>query len=204
MWFKKETKQQQEFPWPGKQTALDGHTAVYMVEHMSSEAIMVHAQPEFAELTGPLINLSMDPGAIATGQVMVRHSKALRDIFVMADGCTLMGLRSAVVAGSLRDCQGTLSALSGKRSTCIIHLSPRAATRQATPMSGSHDDYYSAAACGLFQMFAATVQEAADFTLIAHRIAELAMTPGIVAQDFYHTSHSVQDTGTGSGAGLSG
>jgi len=45
---------------------------------------------------------------------------------------------------------------------------------------------------GLFQFFARDVQEAADFTLIAHRVAERALTPGVVAQDYYRTSHSVQ------------
>ena len=32
-------------------------------------------------------------------------------------------------------------------------------------------------------MFAANAQQAADLNIIAHRIAELALTPGAIAQD---------------------
>ncbi|NIP78834.1 MAG: hypothetical protein GWO00_17985, partial [Gemmatimonadetes bacterium] len=37
------------------------------------------------------------------------------------------------------------------------------------------------------------VQEAGDFALIAHRIAELSLTPGLNAQDGFLTSHVLED-----------
>ncbi len=43
--------------------------------------------------------------------------------------------------------------------------------------------YFAASNSGLFQLFAGTVQEEADLTLIAHRIAELSLVPGLVAVD---------------------
>ncbi|HTJ06365.1 MAG TPA: 2-oxoacid:acceptor oxidoreductase family protein, partial [Caldimonas sp.] len=45
---------------------------------------------------------------------------------------------------------------------------------------------------GFFQLFAKDVQQAADFNLIAHRIAELSLNPGICAQDGFLTSHVIE------------
>ncbi|MBT8060492.1 MAG: 2-oxoacid:acceptor oxidoreductase family protein, partial [Gammaproteobacteria bacterium] len=45
---------------------------------------------------------------------------------------------------------------------------------------------------GCFQLFAADVQEVADLNLIAHRIAELSLNPGVCAQDGFLTSHVIQ------------
>ena len=46
---------------------------------------------------------------------------------------------------------------------------------------------------GFFQLFGKNVQEIADLTLIAHRIPELSLNPGISAQDGFLTSHVIED-----------
>ena len=45
---------------------------------------------------------------------------------------------------------------------------------------------------GFFQFIAKNVQEMLDFTLIARRVAELALVPGVVAFDFEYTGKSIQ------------
>ncbi|MCB1708355.1 MAG: hypothetical protein KDI10_06435, partial [Halioglobus sp.] len=55
-----------------------------------------------------------------------------------------------------------------------------------------HDDYHCVDDTGFFQLFAANAQQAADLNIIAHRIAELALTPGIVAQDGFLTTHLIE------------
>src|SRR4030067_980652 len=55
-----------------------------------------------------------------------------------------------------------------------------------------HDDYPAVDDAGFFQLFAKNVQESADLTLCAHRIAELSLNPGLCAQDGFLTSHVIE------------
>ncbi len=45
---------------------------------------------------------------------------------------------------------------------------------------------------GFFQMFAKDAQSVADLNIIAHRSAELALTPGVIAQDGVLTTHLIE------------
>jgi pyruvate-ferredoxin/flavodoxin oxidoreductase len=47
---------------------------------------------------------------------------------------------------------------------------------------------------GFFQVFAKSVEEAGDFALLCHRIAELSLNPGLNAQDGFLTSHLIEST----------
>jgi len=192
MWLRKDKQTPKEYPHPGTRTALDGHTAAFVVEHLSGDAILIQNLPEFTGLTSPLANLELDPGVRQDHPWNIRITDQAAHALELANGYALTGMRSAVMVGSLGDCHASLAALAGTRLTSIIHLCARALTRHAGALGASHDEYHGAAASGLAQLFAADVQEVADFTLIAHRIAELTLTPAIVAQDLYHTSHSVQ------------
>jgi pyruvate/2-oxoacid:ferredoxin oxidoreductase alpha subunit/ferredoxin len=49
--------------------------------------------------------------------------------------------------------------------------------------ANGHAGFYALSGTGCFQMMAATVQQAVDFVLIAHRVAELSLIPGMVALD---------------------
>jgi len=70
----------------------------------------------------------------------------------------------------------------------VVNVAARAMTKQAKNSQAGHDDYHAVDDTGLFQMFAKDVQEAADLNLAAHRIAELSLNPGILAQDGCLTS----------------
>lgn len=77
----------------------------------------------------------------------------------------------------------SLTAAAGSRLTCVVDLAARALTRQARSIHASHDAYHAIDDTGLFQLFARDLQETADLNLIAHRIAERALNPGLVAHD---------------------
>ena len=80
----------------------------------------------------------------------------------------------------------------GKRLTYVLNVAARAITKQGLNVHAGHDDYHAVDDAGFFQLFAKDVQEAADLNLIAHRVAELALNPGIIAQDGFLTSHVIE------------
>ena len=86
----------------------------------------------------------------------------------------------------------SLYAAVGKRLTYVLNVAARAMTKHALNVHAGHDDYHAVDDTGFFQLFAKDVQEAADLNLIAHRIAELSLNPGICAQDGFLTSHVIE------------
>ena len=77
----------------------------------------------------------------------------------------------------------------GKMSTLIVEVSARALTKHALNVHCGHDDVYAMLDTGWIILFAKDAQQAADQALIIRRTAELALTPGINAQDGFLTSH---------------
>src|SRR5210317_1537399 len=65
-------------------------------------------------------------------------------------------------------------------------------TKQALNVHAGHDDYHAIDDTGFLQLFDKDVQEVADLNLIAHRIAELSLNPGVCAQDGFLTSHVIE------------
>lgn len=182
-----------EVKFPGYPHALDGHAAAYAVETMVSDAVVVQSAPDMAEITGPMRNLApagYDP--VSGKSPAVRHVDELRPLVAQTAGYAASGLRSGALVTGLAGVRDALYAAAGKRLTFVVNLTCRALRRQAGALHGGHEDYYAASGSGVFQLFAKNPQEAADFTLIAHRVAELSLTPGVCAQDFYQTSQSVQ------------
>jgi len=194
MWRGKSKNKKEEARFPGTPVALDGHAAVCAVETIASNAVLIQTGPELAEITGPLRNVAPAGHVAAAGrEPVVCHVDGLRALTAQAAGYSASGLRTASLVTGLGGVREALFAAAGERLTCVYHLTCRAARRQAESLFGGHDDYYANAGSGALQMFATNVQEAADFALIAHRIAELSLTPAVCAQDFYHTSQSVQN-----------
>ena len=65
-------------------------------------------------------------------------------------------------------------------------------TKSTLNVHAGHDDYHCVDDTGFFQTFAKNAQAAADLNIISHRVAELALTPGIVAQDGFLTTHLIE------------
>lgn len=195
MWLgKSKEKKEDPSPFPGDPIALDGHAAVCSVETIACDAVLIQSGPDLAEITGPMSSLSTGGLDSSSGRApVVCHVDGLRALTAQASGYSGTGLRAAGLVSGLGGVREALFAAAGERLTTVYNLTCRAARRQAGSLHGGHDDYHATAGSGAFQMFAKNVQEAADFTLIAHRVAEMALTPGVCAQDFYDTSQSVQN-----------
>lgn len=189
MRFSKKRKRSETYPFPGRERALDGHAAAYVVETLASDVLVIQRGSDSIEMTGPLGNLlSSQPGV----RSRVRVAERIRTLMGLVTGYAATGLRTGAMISGTGEAREAFHAAVGKRLGCVLHLTCRALARQAGALHGSHDDYYGVANAGLFQLFARNVQEVADFALIAHRIAERSLVPGIVAQDLYDTTHSVQ------------
>src|SRR5574337_942760 len=99
-------------------------------------------------------------------------------------GMSMSGLRATNFSSGqgIAYMHESLYAAVGKRLTYVLNVAARAMTKQALNVHAGHDDYHAVDDTGFFQLFAKDVQETADLDLIAHRIAELSLNPGICAQ----------------------
>ncbi len=109
-------------------------------------------------------------------------------------GMSMVGLRSTNFSSGqgIAYMHESLYAATGKRLTYVLNVAARAMTKHALNVHAGHDDYHAVDDTGFFQLFAKDVQEAGDFSLIAHRIAELSLNPGLNAQDGFLTSHVIE------------
>jgi pyruvate-ferredoxin/flavodoxin oxidoreductase len=181
--------------FPGTTEAMDGSTAVVLMETAAGEAAGAY----------PITpSTQMGEGwaaAVAEGKVNVHGRKLLffepegeHAAAAVTAGMSMTGLRSTNFSSG----QGivymheSLYPAVGKRLTYVLNVAARAITKQGLNVHAGHDDYHAIDDTGFFQLFAKDVQETADLNLIAHRVAELALNPGIVAQDGFLTSHVIE------------
>ena len=181
--------------YPGTRVAVDGSSAVVAVETAASDAAGAY----------PITpSTQMGEGwalAVAQGQTNVHGRRLLffepegeHAAAGVTAGMSMMGLRSTNFSSGqgIAYMHESLYAATGKRLTYVLNVAARAITKHALNVHAGHDDYHAVDDTGFFQLFAKDVQEVADFTLIAHRIAELALNPGISAQDGFLTSHVIE------------
>jgi pyruvate-ferredoxin/flavodoxin oxidoreductase len=181
--------------YPGILEATDGTGAV------------VHAETNASEAAGayPITpSTQMGEGwaaAMAAGKTNIQGRRLLffepegeHAAAAVTAGMSMTGLRSTNFSSGqgIAYMHESLYAATGKRLTYVLNVAARAMTKHALNVHAGHDDYHAVDDTGFFQLFAKDVQEAGDFTLISHRIAELALTPGINAQDGFLTSHVIE------------
>ncbi|MGE0351946.1 MAG: 2-oxoacid:acceptor oxidoreductase family protein [Gemmatimonadales bacterium] len=181
--------------FPGVLEAMDGSAAVVEMETAASEGAGAY----------PITpSTQMGEGwaaAVAEGK---RNVNGRRLIFfepegehaaaAVTAGLSMTGLRSTNFSSG----QGvvymheSLYPAVGKRLTYVLNVAARAITKHALNVHAGHDDYHAVDDTGFFQFFAKDVQEVADLNLIAHRVAELTLNPGLLAQDGFLTSHVLE------------
>ncbi len=185
----------QTFKYPGIKDAIDGNTAVIMVEREASDA--AGAYP---------ITPSTQMGeywseAVANGHV---NQSGRPLIFVQPEsehaaagvtaGMAMTGLRAVNFTSSqgMAFMHESLYAAVGKRLPYVLNLGCRAITKATLNVHCGHDDYHCADDTGFIQVFARNAQEAADLNMIARKTAELSLTPAMVAQDGFLTTHLIE------------
>ena len=181
--------------YPGIRTAMDGSSAVVAMETAASEGAGAY----------PITpSTQMGEGwalAVAQGQTNVNGRRLLffepegeHAAAAVTAGMSMTGLRATNFSSGqgIAYMHESLYAAVGKRLTYVLNVAARAITKHALNVHAGHDDYHAVDDTGFFQVFARDVQETADLTLIAHRIAELSLNPGLCAQDGFLTSHVIE------------
>ncbi len=181
--------------YPGILTATDGTGAVVHSETNASEAAGAYPITPSTQM-GEGWAAAMAAGKTnANGRRLIffepegEHAAA-----AVTAGLSMTGLRATNFSSGqgIAYMHESLYAATGKRLTYVLNIAARAMTKHALNVHAGHDDYHAVDDTGFFQLFAKNVQEAGDFSLIAHRIAELSLNPGLNAQDGFLTSHVIE------------
>lgn len=181
--------------FPGVPKALDGSSAVVAMETLLGDAASAcPIAPAAAMGDGWAAAVSAGRHNVYGRKLLFCEPESAAASAAVTAGLSLSGLRAANFTSGpgLVQMHEALHTASGRRLTYVLNLATRAMTKQATSVEAGHDDYHAVDDAGFFQIFARNVQEAADLNLVAHRIAELSLTPGLLAQDGYLTSRTVE------------
>jgi pyruvate-ferredoxin/flavodoxin oxidoreductase len=184
-----------KFKYPGIKAALDGNSAVIRCERESSDAAGAYPITPSTQMGEYWAEAAAQGHLNISGRPLIfiepegEHAAA-----AVTAGLSMTGLRSANFSSGqgIAYMHESLYAAVGKRLTYVLNIGARAMTKATLNVHAGHDDYHCVDDTGFFQVFAANAQQAADLNIIAHRIAELALTPGIVAQDGFLTTHLIE------------
>lgn len=181
--------------FPGIPAATDGTGAVVHAETLASEAAGAYPITPSTQMGEGWAQ------AVASGQTNVHGRRLLffepegeHAAAAVTAGMSMTGLRAANFSSGqgIAYMHESLYAAVGKRLTYVLNVAARAMTKHALNVHAGHDDYHAVDDTGFFQLFARGGQEAGDLCLIAHRVAELSLNPGLVAQDGFLTSHMIE------------
>ena len=189
------TAQPRTVKYPGVRDAVDGNTAVIHVEREASDAAGAYpitpstqmgeywaeaaSQGHLNISDRPLIFIEPESEHAAAGVTAGMSMAGLRAVnFSSAQGIAFM--------------HESLYAAVGKRLPYVLNMGCRAITKASLNVHCSHDDYHCVDDTGFIQVLARNAQGAADLNLIARKTAELALTPAIVGQDGFLTTHLIE------------
>ena len=174
---------------------MDGNTAVIMCEREATDAAGAYPitpstqMGEYwaEEAAKGHINISDRPLIFIEPEG--EHAAA-----AVTAGLSMTGLRAANFSSGqgIAYMHESLYAAVGKRLTYVLNMGARAMTKSTLNVHCGHDDYHCVDDTGFFQMFAKSAQEACDLNIMSHRVSELALNPGIVAQDGFLTTHLIE------------
>ena len=181
--------------YPGVRAAMDGNTAVIACEREATDgagAYPITPSTQMGEYWAEAaakghVNVSDRPLIFIEPEG--EHAAA-----AVTAGLSMTGLRAANFSSGqgIAYMHESLYAAVGKRLTYVLNIGARAMTKATLNVHAGHDDYHCIDDTGFFQLFAKDAQSAADLNLIAHRIAELSLTPGAIAQDGFLTTHLIE------------
>lgn len=170
----------------GNATILDGATAVAVTESMLSESAALGAESPIhaaalAWRNAQQRQVSQLTSATTLGSIT---AESARGALATAVGQAVTGMRTtAFISGNdLGSMQDLLQAAVQQRIALVLHVGLH-----------SHAALHVAADSGAIVLFAANVQEAVDFTLIARKLSEQLLLPVLVAQDGEQTALALQD-----------
>ncbi len=184
-----------EARYPGVRAALDGNTAAILCERESSDAAGAYPITPSTQMGEYWAEAAAAGHLNVSGRPLIfvepegEHAAA-----AVTAGMAMTGLRAANFSSGqgIAYMHESLYAAVGKRLTYVLNIGARAMTKATLNVHAGHDDYHCIDDTGFFQLFARDAQSVADLNIIAHRIAELALNPGAVAQDGFLTTHLIE------------
>ncbi|MDH5380393.1 MAG: 2-oxoacid:acceptor oxidoreductase family protein [Cyclobacteriaceae bacterium] len=189
------SKQSNNFKFPGVRVAMDGNTAAIMCERESSDAAGAYPitpstqMGEYWAEEAAKGHLNISDKPLIFIEPEGEHAAA-----AVTAGLSMTGQRAANFSSGqgIAYMHESLYAAVGKRLTYVLNIGARAMTKSTLNVHAGHDDYHAIDDTGFFQLFAKNAQHVADLNVISHRIAELSLTPGAIAQDGFLTTHLIE------------
>src|SRR5690349_18055543 len=182
-------------PFPGVLSAMDGSSAVVAMETAASEAAGAYPITPSTQMgEGWAVAVAEGKRNVNGRRLLFFEPEGEHAAAAVTAGMSMAGLRATNFSSGegIAYMHESLYAADGKRLTYVLNVAARAMTKHALNVHAGHDDYHAVDDTGFFQLFAKDVQQSADLNLIAHRIAELSLNPGICAQDGFLTSHVIE------------
>jgi pyruvate-ferredoxin/flavodoxin oxidoreductase len=193
--FMKKEAPEAEARYPGTPEATDGTTAIVTMETAGSEAAGAYPITPSTQMgEGWAMAVAQGATNVHGRRLLFFEPEGEHAAAGVTAGMSMVGLRATNFSSGqgIAYMHESLYAAAGKRLTYVLNIAARAMTKHALNVHAGHDDYHAVDDTGFFQLFAKDVQAAADLNLIAHRVAELSLNPGIVAQDGFLTSHVIE------------
>ncbi|MDH3375054.1 MAG: 2-oxoacid:acceptor oxidoreductase family protein, partial [Gammaproteobacteria bacterium] len=189
------SKSKNAVKYPGKPGAMDGNTAVILCEREASDAAGAYPITPSTQMGEYWAEAAAAGHVNISGRPLIfvepegEHAAA-----AVTAGMSMTGLRAVNFSSGqgIAYMHESLYAAAGKRLPYVLNIGARAMTKSTLNVHAGHDDYHCIDDTGFFQLFASNAQGAADLNIIAHRIAELALTPGAIAQDGFLTTHLIE------------
>ncbi|MBT8080235.1 MAG: 2-oxoacid:acceptor oxidoreductase family protein [Gammaproteobacteria bacterium] len=174
---------------------MDGNSAAIMCERESSDGAGAYPITPSTQMGEYWAEAAAAGHINVSGRPLIfiepegEHSAA-----AVTAGLSMTGLRAANFSSGqgIAYMHESLYAAAGKRLTYVLNMGCRAMTKASLNVHAGHDDYHCVDDTGFFQVFAKNAQHVADLNIVSHRVAELALTPGIVAQDGFLTTHLIE------------
>jgi pyruvate-ferredoxin/flavodoxin oxidoreductase len=196
MKFGRRTPEETPAPrFPGAPAALDGSQAVVEMETAASEAAGAYPITPSTQMgEGWALAVAQGKANVNGRQLLFFEPEGEHAAAAVTAGMSMVGLRATNFSSGqgIAYMHESLYAAVGKRLTYVLNVACRAMTKHALNVHAGHDDYHAVDDTGFIQLFGKNVQEVADLNLIAHRVAELSLTPAICAQDGFLTSHVIE------------
>jgi pyruvate-ferredoxin/flavodoxin oxidoreductase len=188
-------KKNVEFKYPGIPAAMDGNTVAIMCEKESTDAAGAYPitpstqMGEYWAEEAARGHLNISDRPLIFIEPEGEHAAA-----AVTAGLSMTGLRAANFSSGqgIAYMHESLYAAVGKRLTYVLNIGARAMTKSTLNVHAGHDDYHAIDDTGFFQLFAKNAQHVGDLNIISHKIAEMALTPGIIAQDGFLTTHLIE------------
>ncbi|MBT5876367.1 MAG: 4Fe-4S binding protein [Candidatus Latescibacteria bacterium] len=185
----------EQVKYPGVLMAMDGNTAVIMCERESTDSAGAYPITPSTQMGEYWAEETANGHINIAGHPLIfiepegEHAAA-----GVTAGMSMSGLRASNFSSGqgIAYMHESLYGAVGKRLPYILNMGCRAITKTTLNVHAGHDDYHLMDDTGFFQVMGKNAQEAADLNIIGRKVAELSLTPGVVGQDGFLTTHLIE------------